>query len=587
MTHQPSMPESANLQELRSLISGVCDWQLSDEQSARLEQIVCTDRTCALYYARAMQLHALLPRQIGTSVGDAAAIVHVWQDRDNDFWSEITEAAEAQALEHPLRPASPIGATNDASKPRPVRNHPSLQVGSLLDSFRQISEKTRWLAVALLVGCGTLLAYGLLLLGGFDNAPKPQVAQQMHVDSAAVATISAAVNARWEGSDPLPSYNSELFLGDELRLVGGVVAIKFESGSVITVEAPTHFRIVSAKQIDLIRGRTVAKVAPGDIGFAIVAGDMRVVDLGTEFAVSVEASGRKELHVFNGRVALHQGNGDSGKPVILREGQAAHLTQDGLELNLPAQAERFVRHPIQARATRDRNGRTIELPAAIARWTLQEGHGTVVVDQMGQHGGSIVGSQGVLRMRNGLEFFGRDATHVDLGDNPALAPAKITVAMWMKLSSDVADPSLMAILSKRMNDASKDEPNRLGCWEFAIDWQARLIFRVFSGNESVFVGDALTPNTARRLQDGDWHHVAGVYDGESASLYLDGELLDRQALVGQINPLKAPLYLGQFPLDEVREGNAFKGKIGGPLVIYDRAFGKEQIEALLCEMPLD
>jgi hypothetical protein len=395
------------------------------------------------------------------------------------------------------------------------------------------------------------------------------------------------VNARWEGSDPLPSYNSELHIGDELRLVGGVVAIKFESGSIVTIEAPTHFRIGSAKQIDLIQGRTVAKVAPADIGFAIVAGDMRVVDLGTEFAVSVERSGRRELHVFNGHVALHQGNGDASNPVILREGQAAQVTQDGLELNLPAQAERFVRHPIQARATRDRQGRTIELPAAIARWTLHEGHGTAVVDQMGQHGGTIEGSQGVLRLRNGLEFFGRDATHVDLGDNPALAPAKITVALWMKLSPNVADPSMMAILSKRLNDASKVDTNRLGCWEFAIDWQARLIFRVFSGNESVFVGDALTPNTARRLQDGDWHHVAGVYDGESASLYLDGELLDRQALVGEINPLKAPLYLGQFPLDEVREGNAFKGKIGGPLVIYDRAFGKEQIEALLCEMPLD
>lgn len=46
------------------------------------------------------------------------------------------------------------------------------------------------------------------------------------------------------------------------------------------------------------------------------------------------------------------------------------------------------------------------------------------------------------------------------------------------------------------------------------------------------------------LKPGAWHHVAGVYDGEEARLYVDGRLVDRKARAGRRRTNDLPLVIG-------------------------------------------
>ena len=53
----------------------------------------------------------------------------------------------------------------------------------------------------------------------------------------------------------------------------------------------------------------------------------------------------------------------------------------------------------------------------------------------------------------------------------------------------------------------------------------------------------LTGNTV--VADGQWHHVAGVYDGSSLKLYVDGQLdASTAASAGTLN-VSGPLFLGR------------------------------------------
>ena len=49
------------------------------------------------------------------------------------------------------------------------------------------------------------------------------------------------------------------------------------------------------------------------------------------------------------------------------------------------------------------------------------------------------------------------------------------------------------------------------------------------------------------LADGKWHHVAGTYDGNQMSLYVDGEQVGRKAVEGQLHTRSAgPMEIGSF-----------------------------------------
>ncbi|MGW3992360.1 LamG domain-containing protein [Amycolatopsis sp. NPDC004772] len=60
------------------------------------------------------------------------------------------------------------------------------------------------------------------------------------------------------------------------------------------------------------------------------------------------------------------------------------------------------------------------------------------------------------------------------------------------------------------------------------------------------VADDFTDATAAWPDTTGWHHVAGVYGGGSAKLYVDGVLADQKSLIGPIRSSDAPKLFGDF-----------------------------------------
>ena len=73
-----------------------------------------------------------------------------------------------------------------------------------------------------------------------------------------------------------------------------------------------------------------------------------------------------------------------------------------------------------------------------------------------------------------------------------------------------------------------------------------------------------------------WSHVAGVYDGASLSIYVNGELVTSKAASGMLQQNSYPLYLGG---DYNNPASYFKGKIDD-VRIYNRALSTQEIQIL-------
>jgi hypothetical protein len=104
-----------------------------------------------------------------------------------------------------------------------------------------------------------------------------------------------------------------------LQLAQGEAEIRFDKGTIARLTGPASLDLRTVDEVFLHRGKLTARVPAQAAGFTVATPVSRVVDLGTEFDVSVEKSGRTETLVREGRVVLNsQRVGElPGKPIEL------------------------------------------------------------------------------------------------------------------------------------------------------------------------------------------------------------------------------------------------------------------------------
>jgi hypothetical protein len=123
-----------------------------------------------------------------------------------------------------------------------------------------------------------------------------------------------------------------------------------------------------------------------------------------------------------------------------------------------------------------------------------------------------------------------------------------------------------------------DGPLTIECWARARKFNNRtgLIaktensdYGIFVSNArpefSIFIGDSYLTAAPDNpiLTPGTWHHIAGVYDGEEARLYVDGRLVAASERAGERRTNNYPFIIGA---DVDNRGNAtspFDGLIDG------------------------
>ncbi len=142
---------------------------------------------------------------------------------------------------------------------------------------------------------------------------------------------------------------------------------------------------------------------------------------------------------------------------------------------------------------------------------------------------------------------------------------KLTVSVWFRV--DVFDTTYQPIVTK--GDSS---------WRIARNSETNnLQWRCNGPNPAFRINGTVNVN------DGEWHHAAGTYDGANAWLYMDGKLDGTMATAGVIAKNTQRVFLGA---NSEQTGRLWKGAID-EVRIYNRALTEAEVRYLADQTPGD
>lgn len=201
----------------------------------------------------------------------------------------------------------------------------------------------------------------------------------------------------------------------------------------------------------------------------------------------------------------------------------------------------------------------------VAWWKLDEEAGDVVADSSGNgHDGSLQGNAswagGVTG--NALLLDGQDSC-VNVGRDPDFdITHQITVSAWIKVGR--FDRQWQAIVTKGDRSWRLQRNFESGTLEFACTGLS------VPGAEWGSIFGTVT------VDDGLWHHAAGVYDGQKLYLYVDGNLDVSSEGSGKIRVDDQPVYIGE----NAGAPNRFWNGLVDDIRIYSYALSAAEIAAI-------
>jgi hypothetical protein len=259
----------------------------------------------------------------------------------DDYLNGLLDEVQMQALEERLR------GDPDARRlyVRYARLHTDLHLEaharqSADRALEQISgpvalpspSRLRRLAVAALLLLALGAAGWLLLVQRFRSATS---------DDPVIAALVNAQNCKWaDGAGP----EQNLQAGKVLTLEMGLAEIRFRCGARVVLEGPAALELLSGHSARLRAGKLTARVPQEAVGFELLSPQGRVIDLGTEFGISVSDSGATDVFVFEGKVEAHPGAA-SKERVLLTQNQSARIDAGKVTVQPaePPSADHFVR----------------------------------------------------------------------------------------------------------------------------------------------------------------------------------------------------------------------------------------------------
>jgi hypothetical protein len=203
--------------------------------------------------------------------------------------------------------------------------------------------------------------------------------------------------------------------------------------------------------------------------------------------------------------------------------------------SLPAQAHQGLRTAYAERLGLYESSRPFHVRDAVslvARWDFEAALGDKVVDVSGHgHDGTLAGDATIVAdEQRGSVLCLRGQGCVDCGAHGAFDfTGPITLAAWVR--TNAARPGYQAIIAKG------------GGWKLQRFREHRTIHFGCPGLD-LPDDDWTTLHGRTDVVDGQWHHVAGVYDGTRMHLYIDGTL-DAWAGVSGLRDINdQPVWIG-------------------------------------------
>ena len=438
----------------------------------------------------------------------------------------------------------------------------------------------------------------------------PEVAESPVVEPSpvtrGVAVLTQAWGLEWENPDISAKVGDVLPVGT-LRILSGLAQVEFYSGATVILEGPADFELKNSNEAFCQHGKIRAIVPEQASGFTVQTERLDVVDLGTEFGMSVAENGEIEVYVFEGRVEIHQANpkpGGDQQPLVsdLTEGESIFIAPKGemVKVDMPKNqfigaaglAERSIEE-LQARYTRwvevSQELREDERLLLYYTFDNEKPWSRLVTDQALNKGrtsnGALVGCrwvQGRWPGKGALQFTrGSDRVRIDV---PGQADS-MTFTSWVRF--DRLNPTTTSLLL-----CDTEIP---GSPHWQVDSQGRLMLSL-KGPARRKQNHSLTHRQAKNPRDrlepwvyqtppilkkriGEWAHLVTVYDRQSrkVSHYVDGRKVASEKINSQVKLSINKAEVGNWPRpDKGHPSTNFRGRMD-ELAVFQSALPEDEI----------
>ena len=479
---------SSDLEELESLLF---DWEagtLNNEGVIRIREILNQNEAARTFFLQQQIMSAALKREGDSGIGLPSA--------DNSKNNAV----------HPTEPMR-------RSTGGPLRSH-------------------YWIAaVAMLL---IVLVGRIVHLEFLPPSNQPlNVAKDLpekEATSRGVAMVTRLIDVSWEEGQSVLEVGDALPPG-RLAFKTGFAQVEFFCGATLIIEGPADLDIQSETLARVRKGRLRAQVPPAARGFSLEVEDMKVVDLGTDFGLSVSEAGAN-VQVFDGEVELQPAK---NKKQLLTAGQGMMRTPAGLFEKSKVTPKRYL--DIATLESRDQGQRTAHYehwkvwseklrhdPRLIAYFAFDQDGGWErrlkcdLQPENSELDGAIVGAKSVpgrWKNKRALEF-------KQPGDRVRVyipgEYSSLSFACWVKIDS----------LDRRFNSLFLTDSYNLGEPHWQILDTGQIYFSVRpekKGVEGILDRKVLSPPFWKPSLSGKWLHLATTYDVDTGQTthYLNGK----------------------------------------------------------------
>jgi len=205
----------------------------------------------------------------------------------------------------------------------------------------------------------------------------------------------------------------------------------------------------------------------------------------------------------------------------------------------------------------------VKPPEGLVSWWPADGN---PFDIVRGYDGNFIGipAYTIGKVDQAFEFLGNN--YFAVADNSMLNPSAFTVDAWIKTNFLPSPYSAHFIAAKSGSDGYHG-------YELGTTVDGKVRFTVLAGGTPY--GDALGSSV---VADGEWHHIAGTYDGTDLRIYVDGNLETTVAYDGGVAYLaSSPIYIGR------RQYSSIPGYFNGlidEVEIFDHALIDAEIRGI-------
>ncbi|MCM8541790.1 MAG: FecR domain-containing protein [Lentisphaeraceae bacterium] len=357
--------------------------------------------------------------------------------------------------------------------------------------------------------------------------------------------------------------------GDILESKDGTCTFKYKDKTTLRLEPNSRILISSqssSKLVEIKKGSVYSSVTPQQPGSEMIiktiSGFAKI--LGTKFTITALNTSMK-LDVIKGAVLLENNTGEKavvrdGEYAIARDNVPVEVLKTPVQSEIKEDEEKFYKW--LSYSTKIRNDKDL-----VAYYDFQGvADTTPLLSNKASHtknlplNGKVANAipvQGRWILKEAMYFNGNAS--VDCGNNPSFSiQNQITIFAWVK--SLKFKNSQETLISK--GDSS---------WRLAR-------YKMTNGIE--MAGTGLNPSSwtigNRKVDDGKWHLVTGVYDGQKISLYIDGRLDSSTQASGKLNTNDFNVSIGFNSAYNERYFNGWIDELG----IFKRALSQTEIQQI-------